>query len=143
MAYFFVENQFAEARIIAFPKNWGKVSDTLKINEIYAVNVRVTRDNQGERVYTLIQVSPYLDEEDEIVPKSETVFRLWVPQGFSSNDLFVSRIKGLLVSHHGKTPVHLHVSKSSVINLPPEYGVTLSSRLIQECRLLFKEFRSR
>ena len=67
----------------------------------------------------------------------------YLPLGFAQNDGYISKLKGILLSHHGNTGVMLYVGPSTKLQLPDGIAVDASPALVQDIRLLFKEFASR
>jgi hypothetical protein len=100
---------------------------------LYAFKSRVTASNHGERLYTLIGAVP-IPVPEATVPDNETLFRLYVPEGLSNNDLALSKLKGLFLSHRGPTRVALHVSKKTALELPDEYRVEAGPELVRACK---------
>lgn len=138
MAHFLLEDHDVTVRVTAFPKNWGKFRHLMEEGGIYRMHLRVTSDNRGERDLVLVNVERREAEEAE-EEEWGSELRLYLPSGFYNSAQAVSKLKGILLSHRGRQPVILHLSRNSVVNLPEEYGVRVSDELLDQVRTLFRE----
>lgn len=69
--------------------------------------------------------------------------KIFLPKGFAQDDVYLSKLKGLILSHHGKTPVSFWISRSTTLKLSEEYGVEVTDEFLTEMKDLFTSFSHR
>lgn len=133
MAHFLISNHELSVNVIAFPKLWTEIEYSLEPDTIARLRVKPSTSSHSERDYILVEFEAQ-PQKNETVATSETVMKLRLPDGSINNTKFISKLKGILLSHRGGTPVRLHLGGSSVVALPDEYAVDESDALIGELR---------
>lgn len=136
MASFTLSSTEGSIEVTVFPKVWTEFRSQILEDTIMQVELRVSTSTHSDTDFYLLKVVEVLEEEDESVSGTETVFKLRVPDGFQNDTKKVSKLKGLLLTHRGRTPVSLHVGGSTVIELPNEYGITPSEELVESLKEL-------
>lgn len=116
-------------------------SGTFQQGSIGVLGLKVGTDYEGERKYIIQSFAPINTLEEEEMLDSYISF--YLPQGFAQDDAAISKLKGVLLSYHGKTGVLLYVSPSTKLQLPDGIAVEPSDALVDDVRNLFKEFASR
>ena len=137
MAWIQMEDQLGVVELIAFPTNWAKVAGFMQTGKVYVFRTRVTASNHGERLYTLIEAIATPEEPSNVPDRGTDSFKIFLPNGFQRDEKAVSKLKGLLLTHRGSTPVTLHVSKKTAAELPDEYSVSETPGLKAALRELF------
>jgi DNA polymerase-3 subunit alpha len=124
--------------IPCFPKVWARLRPVE--GDMGVVSLRVGVNYEGERTYILNDFKRLnVDQEDVSMAK----MRIYLPQGFSNDDAAISKLKGVLLSHYGNDNILLQVSKSTVLQLPDDIRVSVTDDLINDLRVLFRDFSSR
>jgi len=141
MAILNVQDQSGSVEVVAFPKQFSRVRDFVG-GELGVLTVRVGKDFNDQKNFVF-------ESFDLIKSRSETSddvtgeFRIFLPEGFANDDGMVKRLKKILGSHYGWTPVSLHLSRSTRLKLPRGFTVTVDEDLLSDIRNLFGEYASR
>lgn len=133
MASFTLSSTEGSIEVTVFPKVWAEFKSQIQEDTIMQVELRVSTSTHSDTDFYLLKVLEILEEE-ESVANGETVFKLRLPDGFQNDTKKFSKLKGLLLTHRGRTPVSLHVGGSTVIELSSEYNVAPSDELVQSLR---------
>ena len=143
MAHIRIEDQLCSVPITAFPANWKKAVGVMVVGEVYALRIRVTTGNWGDRTFVLVEAKHYAQPEAPVRANGTTSFKLYLPEVMQNDPSATSRLKGLLLAHRGSTPVALHVGRNTTVKLPDEYKVNVTPALTSACRDLFRSFTAR
>lgn len=124
--------------IPCFPKAWARFRPVE--GDVGVVSLKIGVNYEGERTYILNDFKRLnVGQEDVSMAK----MRIYLPQGFGSDDAAISKLKGVLLSHYGNDNILLQVSKSTLLQLPDDIKVSVTDDLIDDLRVLFKDFSSR
>ena len=137
MAILDIQDQTGNRETVAFPKSYN---EDLVAGKIGIITVRAGTDYNGEKNF----IFEGIDAFDIESPTDDGMgFNLYLPKGFSNDDKMIARLKKILVSNYGWTPVSLYLSKSSRLKLPRNYTVNVDDSLISQIKDLFGEYASR
>ena len=137
MATATVSDASATKEVVIFPKMFSDSRNAIADGDVGIMSLRAGKDNFGERSLIFQGFDKIYKEEKQI---SEDLFRLYLPLGFAQNDLYISKLKGLLLSYRGNHPVSLNVGPSAILRLPNEFLVEPSESLTESIKSLFVDF---
>jgi len=124
MATFVLEDVDGTAEVLVFPKTMAAVGQLLEDDVVVVAKVRLDRRDEVPRLICLELSRPAL------VPEGSEVLRVRVPIQVATSDV-LSRLREVLVTHPGRTPVLLEV-ESKVVRLPADLAVEIRPGLIGE-----------
>jgi len=140
MANITVEDQTGALELVSFPKTFEDYGDYLQPGAVVRLTVRKGWDDFREQAnYIISYVEPI---ESKIAKASELEdFGVFVPKGFHTKPVYMSKLKGVLLQNHGTIPADIYISRSTKIKLENQYLVNGSQKLKDELKALFVEFR--
>jgi len=141
MAILQVQDQTGTVEIVCFPKAFARTGNLLEEDAIGLLKVRAGMDRMGGQNYILEEFSQLGSAIPEDVDMSD--FKLFLPKGFINDEAYISKLKGLFLSHHGNLKASLYVSRNTRVELPVEFAVDGSEALMEDLKRLFVEFASR
>lgn len=127
------------APLKVWPKHWDRLESSLKEGACGTMEIEVREDlESGSRLLVCNDFTPI---STKTTPSSayNTVY-LRLPRGFASNNLAVSKLKGLLLSHSGKHPVVVQISAKTELDMKHEYLVDWTDDLKAEIAALFARY---
>ncbi len=130
MLFFRLEDLESGVEVACFPKTVAEYASMVQEDGIVLISGRL--DHRGEDIKLMAR------EIKELHMKADGVLKLEIPATRLSPDL-VGRLKEVLASHPGTTPVMLHMvngSSHKVLKLSDEFRVELRSALYAELREL-------
>lgn len=139
MALLTVEDKTAELEFVCFPKSWAKFMGTFGEGAVIKAFVRTGTDFRDEKNYILEGVE-VIDTRDEDLDYNRKV-GFYLPEKMFRDEDFMSRLKGLFISHPGHYMVECYISRSTVIDLGQEYKVTPSDDLFESYKTLIQEHK--
>lgn len=140
MANATVEDQTGAIDIVIFPKTYEDYGMFLQPGAVVRIGLRKGWDDfRDQPNYILTFAEPV---ESKLSKPSELgIFRVFVPKGFHSKPQWMSRLKGTLLQNSGSVPIEVYVSRSTKIKLDNQYLVNGSTKLKDELKALFVQFR--
>ena len=141
MANLTISDKTGSLEAVCFPKSYGKLD--IHQGSLGVISIKVGTNFDGEKNYIIQGFAPIKidDRDDDLMLDSYVSF--YLPHKFAQDDAAISRLKGILLKHHGKLGVMLFVSPSTQLALPDNICVDGSAELIQDVRSLFEEFSRR
>ncbi len=139
MALLTLEDQTGILTATAFPKTYSDYSHAITEGGVVRVGLRKSYDDYREAP---IYVVSFMEPVESRIPTAsvDEVFGVFLPKGFNLRPSFMSRLKGLLLSSHGSTPVDLYVSRSTKIKTENQYLVCVTDKLKDNIKSLFEEY---
>lgn len=138
MANVTFEDQTGSLTAVAFPRTWAEFKPILTIGKIVRLTVRINTDFRDQKSYVIHEVRDILGTE--VKTQVDSIFGIYVPEKYNSDPQRMSKLKGVLLSHHGEVPVKIYKSRSSVIKLDHEYFVDPTLEFKKDVVGLFKEY---
>ncbi len=139
MAILQVEDVTGGIEVVVFPNKWTHNKPRLQEGAVVKIKVRVSTNNRDERNYILDSVDLLRGTaERRMVSDRKIMFHL--PRGFHSDQKFMSKLKGIFLTHRGDVPVSVYISRSSQADLKNDYLVQPSQTLRDEVKNLYLEF---
>lgn len=139
MAIVTVEDTTGSIEVVVFPNKWNLHKPRLQAGSVVKIKVRVSTNNRDEQNYILDGVDLVRGTaERRMVSDQKIMFHL--PRGFNSDQRFVSKLKGIFLTHRGDVPVSVYISRSSQADLKNEYLVKPSDKLKEDVKNLYLEF---
>ena len=139
MANVLIEDQTGALELVAFPKSFEDYGSVLQPGAVVRVTIRKGYDDFREQPnYVLTYAEPV---ESKIATATLDQFGIFVPKGFHTKPVYMSKLKGVLLQNHGTIPADIYISRSTKIKLENQYLVNGSQKLKDELKALFVEFR--
>ena len=139
MAVITVSDLSGQREVLAFENTWRRHEDSLTENTSGVMEIKTRYDDVAEETILILNFFAPVKTAGQTVVSSDTL-NIRLPRGFASNTLAVSKLKGLLLSHHGKVPVKVLVSPNSELDLKLEYTVDPNEGFLTELSALFKRY---
>lgn len=141
MATISIEDQTGSLDLVCFPKKWNVLKDQILQKGIAYVSIRIGRDYRDERNYVL-QDCKNIETTQKII--NEEIFGIYLPKKFHLDVKYMSKLKGIVLSHAGSSPLKLYTGRSTVLKLQNEYNVDPTVGMKMEIKDLFDKYvRSR
>ena len=124
--------------VVCFPHVYAKVS--LREGDIGTATLKAGTNYEDKRnfiVQDFVSIRQQLEELDVAEHK------IFLPEGFAQDEVAVSKLKGLLLSHHGGGTVALYVSHKTRLELSDDFRVKWSEGLENDLRDLFKSYSNK
>jgi DNA polymerase-3 subunit alpha len=137
MATLTIEDQTGTIELVCFPKKWDELKHEILQKGIAYVSFRIGRDFRDERNFILQKVENIHQEEKHV---DEQIFGIYLPKKFHLDVNYMSKLKGIVLSHAGKSPLRLYTSRSSMLKLKNEYYVDPTVNLKIEIKELFDKY---
>lgn len=137
MANLTVEDQTGTLSCVVFPRSWSEFKTVLSPGRIIKIAVRVNTDFRDQRGYVFDSAQDVSTTQEE---EKDSIFGIFLPEKYNTDPNRMSKLKGVLLSHHGNVPVKIYKSRSSVIKLDHEYKINPSTDLKRDVVGLFKEY---
>ncbi len=137
-----IGDRTATREAIIFPKRWSEIGAQVKENVSGIADLEIKLEEYDDSYSQQVIIKNFVPvKEDELkAPIEVDHFNIRLPRGFASNELAVSKLKGVLINHHGNIPVDVHVSSSTQLDLKNEYSVRMEDSLIDDLRQLFTRY---
>ena len=139
MAILTVQDQTASKEVVVFPKQFA-ANPNIEAGMIVVMSVRSGTDFSGEKNYVFDSIVETFEKEENL---STAELKIYLPDGFSNDEAFISKLKKILASNYGWTPISLYLSRSTRMKLPRNFTVNLNDDLLDQLSNLFKEYASR
>lgn len=139
MAVLQLEDQTGVLEAIIFPKTYEKISAP-KLGDVITAGFRIGRDREDQRNFILNRFEVHSQDSKSV---EQDTMKFFLPKGFSLHDMYISKLKGILVSHPGKVPVLFWISRTTTMELSESFNVDVSDALLAEVKDLFQSFASR
>ena len=139
MANLTISDQTGYLDVVCFPYSYSRA--TYNKGTLGIIGLKVGTDYNGELSYMVQGFTPIEEEVDDDMLDHYLSF--YLPHGFAQDSGAISKLKGILLSHHGDTGVMLYVSPSTKLQLPDGISIDPSDQLIDDVRNLFAEFSRR
>lgn len=133
MAILTFEDVSSSAQVVVFPKSYA-VSN-LRLGSVARILVRAGLDYQDNAQFVLMK-----EEVRPVQEVEEIVVKVYLPEKFIRNDEYLARLKSIILSHRGTTPVALYLSKSKYMRLDDTFLVKMSDTFIKDVKALMKEY---
>lgn len=137
MAVVMVSDETATKEVLVFPRTWAKVH--IEEDQSGVALVKAIEDDVTGSIKLLLEdftAATYATEPTSPVD----IVKLRLPRGFAANDLAVSKLKGILLAHHGSSPVVVQVSAKSELDMKHQYSVEWTDTLRNELAELFRKY---
>jgi DNA polymerase-3 subunit alpha len=139
MAILTVQDQTASKEVVVFPKQFD-ANPEIESGLVSVVSLRSGTDFNGEKNYIFDSIIERFEKEED---SSTAELKIYLPQGFSNDEAYISKLKKILSANYGWTPVSLYLSRSTRMKLPRNFTVNFDQDLLEELRNLFKDYASR
>ena len=137
MATIAVEDQTGSLDVVVFPRSFSEFKSQLFKDGISFVKLRVGRDYRDQKNYVLVECTTIDNQQRESV---DQIFGIYLPKKFHLDTKYMSKLKGIVLSHAGKYPMRLYTSRSAVLKLNNEYFVDPDGQLKRDVAHLFQEY---
>ena len=137
MATLTIEDQTGTIDVVCFPKKWDELKHEILQKGIAYVSFRIGRDFRDERNFILQKVDNIHQVEQQV---NEEIFGIYLPKKFHLDVKYMSKLKGIVLSHAGKSPLRLYTSRSSVLKLKNEYYLDPTVGMKMEVKELFDKY---
>jgi len=137
MATIAVEDQTGSLDVVVFPRSFSEFKSQLFKDGISFVKLRVGRDYRDQKNYVLAECTTIDNQQRESV---DQIFGIYLPKKFHLDTKYMSKLKGIVLSHAGKYPMRLYTSRSAVLKLNNEYFVDPDGQLKRDVAHLFQEY---
>jgi DNA polymerase III alpha subunit len=139
MAILIIQDQTASKEVVVFPKQFDQ-NQNIAPGMIAVISLRSGTDFNGEKNYIFDSIVEEFQRDED---NSTAELKVYLPQGFSNDEAYVTKLKKILSSNYGWTPVSLYLSRSTRMKLPRNFTVNFDENLLDQLRNLFKEYASR
>lgn len=140
MAVLTVEDQTGSMEVVVFPKTFSEIG-TPQVGDIVEIGVRIGRDRDEQRNYVLNKWSRRTS--GVIKDTEQDTMKIFLPRGFAQDEVYISKLKGILLSHHGTTPMSIWISRSTTLQLTEQFSVDVSNEFLDDVKELFLSFGGR
>ena len=139
MANVIVTDGKVTKKIVVFPKAWGEFGHLVTPNACGVVELNGKQDNFSDDWQLIGNGFFPVRDFDSTIPSSHEVLTIRLPQGFASNEMAVSKLKGLLLSYPGKSPVKV-IAVRAEVDLKSEFYVNWNETLKESLKDLFSRY---
>ena len=140
MAILIVGDEHTTAEVVVFPKKWSELESQIHENDIGIIDLNIIKDEVTQDLkYVCEFFAPIADRVDTSSHGYDTI-TLRLPRGLASNEMALSKLKGILGSHPGKNPVVVQVSAKTEVDLKSEFQVDWNDKLKEQVATLFKRY---
>lgn len=123
MAFLVVGDKFTTSEVIIFPKKWAELRDFAKEDIVGVMEFKVQFDAETETRKLVCDFFAPVSNLNPTINKDYDEVCLRVPRGFASNEMAVSKLKGILASHQGPHPVVVQLSEKTQIDLKDDFRI--------------------
>lgn len=140
MAIITAEDQTGSIDLVCFPKKWHELKPVVSQKGIALITFKIGRDFRDERNFILQKCDLVNGFEEE--QQVEEIFGIYLPKKFHLDVKYMSKLKGIILSHAGKYPLRLYTSRSAMLKLKNEYHVDPNLQMKIEIKELFDKYIS-